>query len=114
MMLDETTVFTVNETGERTVVAFRDWRSCVDSFRLSGADAFAHEVQSELETLIDQHQCKTLAIDLATVKFLPSLFLAMLTSLSKGKVRIELLQPDAVVLATLKTTQLDRFFVVRS
>ena len=71
------------------------------------------QARSELDALVGEHQCKTLAIDMASVKSLPTSFLSLLTSLSKQGVQIELLHPLRVVRESLELTKLDRFFTIR-
>jgi hypothetical protein len=109
----DSAIFVVKETGERTVVGFRDWQSSIDALYWSGVNALALKARNELEALIAEQQCKTLAIDMAAVEPLPSSFLALLISLSKNGVQIELLNPTAVVREGLGITKLDQFFTIR-
>jgi hypothetical protein len=109
----DSAIFVVKETGERTVVGFRDWQSSLDFLYWTGANVLVFQARSELEALIVEHQCQTLAIDMTSVEPFPSAFLALLISLSKDGVQIELLTPSAIVHEGLAITKLDTFFTIR-
>ena len=113
LVAGDAAIFVVKETGERTVVGFRDWRSSLDALYWSGANVLTFQARSELESLVSRHQCRTLAIDMASVEPFPSSFLALLISLSKEGVQIELIGPSAVVREGLGITKLDSFFTIR-
>jgi anti-anti-sigma factor len=113
MVTDTSSIFTVAETGERTVVAFRDWRSSLEGYYESGGDVFITEARREIERLKSEHECKLLVIDLTSVVFMPSWLVGLLVSLRKGGLQIELLHPSASIRDMLETTKLNRFLVVR-
>jgi anti-anti-sigma regulatory factor len=109
----DSAIFLVKETGERTVVGFRDWQSSLDALYWTGANVLVFQARSELDALIAEHQCRTLAIDMTSVEPFPSAFLALLISLTKEGVRIELLNPSEIVREGLRITKLDTFFAIR-
>ena len=55
MVTDDTSIFTIVETGERTVVAFRDWRSSLEVYYESGGDVFISQARRQIEHLRDEH-----------------------------------------------------------
>jgi anti-anti-sigma factor len=112
-LTDDTAIFTVEETGERTVVAFRDWRSSLEVYYESGGDVFISQAREQIERLRSEHQCKVLVVDLTSVVFMPSWLVGMLVSQQKGGLHIELLHPSASIREMLQTTKLNRLFVVR-
>ena len=89
MMSEDSSVFTVEEVGERTVVSFRDW---LGSCYREGTTVFVARAGDELKGLITQGQCKVLAIDMTPVDPMPSVFLGLLATLRKGGVKIQLLK----------------------
>jgi hypothetical protein len=108
-MSDEASVFTVRQTAERTIVAFRDWRLVRKRFYYLD-EAFVAEIKSEIEKISAIHPCEVLAIDVASVDVVPSMFLASLVSLSAGGLRIELLNPSESLLELLEVTKLRQSF----
>ena len=68
-MSSEPSLLEVRERGERTVVGFRD-----PGARLFLSSDFCDKFREELETLISVHQCHTLAIDMAPVKYIDGRF----------------------------------------
>jgi hypothetical protein len=113
-MARDPAIFAVEETGERTIVAFRDWRSARETFyAFQGSDIFVSEAWDELQDLIGQHQCKTLAVNMAAVDRLPSLLLGLLVSLAKRGLQVELLHPSPAVRNTLGITKLDQLFTIQ-
>ena len=112
-MEGDSAIFVVKETGERTVVGFHDWQYSLDALYWTGANVLVFRARSELEELIAEHHCQTLAIDMTSVEPFPSAFLALLISLSKEGVQIELLNPSAIVREGLEITKLDTFFTIR-
>jgi anti-anti-sigma regulatory factor len=111
-MSDEAPVFVVNETGERTVIAFRDWGSARDRlFYLQ--ETYVAGIRREVETITAANGCKVLAIDVTNVDVVPSSFLAVLVLLTRGGLQIELLHPSKSLLDLLEKTKLSQFFVYR-
>jgi hypothetical protein len=106
-------IFVVEETGDRTVVSFRDWQSSMDALYWSGADVLVFKARTELEGLIDAHQAQTLVVDMSSVNPLPSSLLGLLISLSKNGVQVELLRPSPTVREALAVTKLDQFFTIQ-
>ena len=103
----------VEESGERTVVGFRDWQSSFGVYCGLTVDALAFEARHQLEGLVGQHQCTALAIDMSPVGYLPSSLLGVFIGLFKGGVQVELLHPSPSIRESLEVTKLDRFFTVR-
>ena len=109
-MPEETSTFVVRQTGERTIIAFRDWSSV--RYRLYHLEeAYVADFRSECEKISATNRCKVLAIDMANVEVVPSLFLAVLVLLSTGGLQIELLNPSESLLELLETANLSRFFL---
>ena len=110
-MSEEVPVFVVNETGERTVVAFRDWESARGHlFYLQ--ETYVDQIRREVEAITAENNCKVLAIDVANVDVMPGSFLSVLVLLSTG-VQTELVNPPDSLLELLETTKLSRFIVCR-
>jgi hypothetical protein len=109
-MTEDSSVFVVKEVGERTVVSFRDWRG---SFHRDGVSKLLANAGDDLKTLISQHQCKVLAIDMTPVDPMPSPLLGLLATLRKGKLEIELLHPAASARTMLGATNLASVFPVK-
>jgi anti-anti-sigma factor len=112
-LTDDTAIFRVDETGERTVVAFRDWRSSLEVYYESGGDLFISQAREQIEALRKEHQCKVLVVDLTSVVFMPSWLVGLLVSQQKNGLSIELLHPSNSIREMLHTTKLNRLFVVR-
>jgi anti-anti-sigma factor len=112
-MASEVAIFVVEQAGERTVVRLHDWQTSMKMFYWPSADSFAARVRSQLDELISEQHCRTLAINMSSVNLMPSAFLGVLISLCKGGVQIELLHPSPSVREALHVTKLDQFFVVR-
>ena len=112
-MTDDSSIFRLGETGERTVVAFRDWRSSLGLYYESGGHVFISQTRKQIESLRSQHQCRVLAIDLTPVAYMPSWLVGLLVSLGKGEFQIELLNPSESIRDMLETTKLNRIIVVR-
>jgi hypothetical protein len=70
------------------------------------------EVRKELAALVDEHRCKTLAIDMTCVEFIHGEFFYPLNALSKGGVQIELLHPTPMVREVLKLSRMDQLYTV--
>ena len=112
-MTSDLAIFDVEQRGDRTVVSLHDWQSSMEMFYWPSADSFASKIRSQLDELISEQQCRTLAINMSSVTLLPSSFLGVLIALCKGGVRVELVHPSPTVREALQVTKLDQFFVVR-
>lgn len=112
-MASDLAIFDVAQTGERTVVRLHDWRTSMEMFYWPSADNFANTVRSQLDELIREQQCRTLAVDMSSVSLLPSSFLGVLIAMCKRGVQVELLRPSPTVREALQVTKLDHFFAVR-
>ena len=103
--LTPSSMLRVYETGELTVVGF------------GGQDVPTEvciaEYRDQLNRLIEQHDCRTLAVDLSGVKLMPSGLLGMLVSLRKRLESIELFNPSNDILDVLEITRLRDQFVIR-
>jgi hypothetical protein len=106
-------IFTVKEPGDRTVVGLRDWPSLREMFFSPEQPALLVRMRTELEGLVTESQCKVVTIDLAPVDFLPSVFLGQLVEIHRRGVTVELLNPSQVVREMLESTKLNELFVVR-
>jgi anti-anti-sigma regulatory factor len=113
-MIGHSSIFTVDEVGQRAVVRFCDWRSALEALSGPWERDFICHARNELENLNTEHTCTTLAIDMSPVTVVPSSFLGLLVSLHKSGLKIELLRPSQSVRETLDATQLNRIFTVRS
>jgi anti-anti-sigma regulatory factor len=111
-MSDKLPVFVVKETGERPVIAFRDW-DVVRHRLFYLEEAYVAGVKKEVEQLFANNRCDVVAIDMAGVDVVPSTFLAVLVALSAGELRIELLNASKSFLRLLETTKIGQFVVCR-
>ena len=112
-MASDLAIFDVEETGERTVVRLHDWRASMEMFYWPSADNLTSRVRSQLDELVNEQHCTTLALDMSSVSLLPSSLLGVLIAICKRGVRVELLRPSPTVREALKVTKLDHFFAVR-
>jgi anti-anti-sigma factor len=112
-MSTEALLFVVKETGEPTIIAFRDWASLQNQvYHLDWT--FFDYIKSECNKIWSRTGCKVLALDLTNVDFVPSSFLAVLVSLRRGGRQIELLHPSESLLESLEMTNLNELFAVRA
>lgn len=95
----------VYEAGKVTVVGF-DGVEVPDEVCVAG-------YREQLEKLIDQHQCETLAFDLTGVKLVPSGMLGLLISLKKKGVQIDLFNASEPLREALEVTHLLPMFNLR-
>jgi anti-sigma B factor antagonist len=93
-------VLEVYEAGELTVVGFGG-REIIDS--VSVADC-----RDELQELISEHGCRSLALDLTGVRIVPSGLLGLLASVHQKGVEVHLYNANDDVREVLEITQLDR------
>jgi len=82
-------VLAVVETGESSVIALYDWQSVLQRCFRGEITAVLEELRDEIYNLIDQHQCRVLAIDLTEVDFMPSVVLGLLVGLKSRGVKVE-------------------------
>jgi anti-sigma B factor antagonist len=98
-------VLQVYEAGKVTVVGFNGVEVpdeiCVAGYR------------DQLEKLIDDHRCETLAFDLTGVKLVPSGMLGLLVSLKKKGVQIDLFNASDSLREALEVTHLLPLFNLR-
>jgi hypothetical protein len=111
-MADEPSIFSVQQADDRTVIAFRDWKSSRAKFRSPEEPVLLAEIGGELRRITKNNDGGALVVDLADADVLPSAFLGTLVSLYRMGVRIELFRPSASVLEMLRTTKLNRFLAV--
>lgn len=90
----------VYQAGELTVVGFGG-REILDQFSLA-------EYRDELVSLIDEHHCGSLAIDLTGVKIIPSGMLGVLASIHRMNVEVHLYNACDQIREVLEITKLDR------
>jgi len=94
----------VYESGELTVVGFGG-REVLDHLDLA-------ECRDELERLIREHGCRTLAIDLTRVRLLPSGLLGVLATLRGKGVDVQIFNACDDIREVLEITQLNRVLEV--
>lgn len=111
---DEYRIFEVRGTPEHPVVDFADWRSIRETLLGSQQLSVLSRIKRELTDLVEQHQCRVLAIDMTPVNIVPSALLGVLVSLSRGGVEIELRRPSLVIRESLKTCRLDAYFTIQN
>ena len=92
-------IFQVYQTGELTVVGFGG-REILDQIDLT-------KCRAEIVGLVEKHQCKTLAFDLAGVKLIPSGMLGLLASLRRMNVEVHLYNPSPDITEVLQVTRLN-------
>jgi hypothetical protein len=109
----ESSVVKAVQSGERTTVAFRDWPSSRDAFWSVQQEAILPRVRTELDDIIAEHDCKVLALDMATVTVVPSALLGMLIAIHKSGITVELLHTSQRFREALEATKLHQVFVVR-
>jgi anti-sigma B factor antagonist len=90
----------VYQAGELTVVGFGG-REILDHFSLA-------EYRDELVSLIDEHHCESLAIDLTGVKIIPSGMLGVLASIHRMNVEVHLYNACEEIREVVEITRLDR------
>lgn len=92
----------VYEVGPRTVVGLGHE---LDELELL-------ECRTELNQLVDQYECKVLALDLSGARMVPSAVLGALTSVYKRGVKVHVYNPSSEVREVLRITRLDRILQV--
>lgn len=92
----------VYHAGELSVIGFGG-REHLDPLNLA-------ECYDEIMSLIREHQCQTLAIDLTGVRGIPSGLLGVLASVHRLHVEVHLYNPSRDVREVLEITKLDRIF----
>ena len=106
-------LFVVQQPGERTIVRLQEWQSLSGQFHPPTEIAISCALRSQLEELLGERECKTLAIDVSSICRLPSAFLGILIALFKGGTQIELLNPSPTVREALEVSKLDQLFAIR-
>ena len=97
-------ILRVYETGPLTVVGFGG-EEILDQIDLV-------ECREEIVSLLQQHECRTLAFDLTGVQFIPSGMLGLLASLRRLNIDVHLYNPSAEVREVLEVTRLDKIFTL--
>ncbi|MBI1349369.1 anti-sigma factor antagonist [bacterium] len=92
----------VYQAGELTVVGFGG-REILEQVSLI-------EYRDELQSLIDDANCQTLAIDLTGVRVVPSGMLGILASIHGKGVEVQLFNAGEEICEVLAITKLDRLF----
>lgn len=90
----------VYQAGKLTVVGFGG-REILDQFSLA-------EYRDELQELVTEHACQTLAIDLTGVKIVPSGMLGILASFHNQGVDVHLYNASEEIREVIEITNLDR------
>ncbi len=99
VMTDADLALQVYEAGPLTVVGFGG-AQVLDQVNL------AH-CREELMSLIKEHDCKTLAFDLAGVRLVPSGFLGLMASMRDLGVEVQVYNPSDDVREVLEITKLN-------
>lgn len=95
----------VYQAGELTVVGFGG-EPVLDRIDLG-------DCRDELVQLIDQHRCRTLAIDLTGVKVMPSGMLGLLSSIHRGGVEVQIYNACPDIREVVEITRLDQILKLR-
>ena len=103
-MATQQNILTVYELGELTVVGFGG-HEILDQMHVA-------DFRDEVTALIEEHNCKVLAIDLTGVTLIPSGLLGMLASLRKSGVEVHLYNASDDVREVLAVTRLDQWLPV--
>ncbi len=90
----------VYQAGPLTVVGFGG-REILDQFSLA-------EYRDELMSLIKEHDCQSLAVDLTGVKIIPSGMLGVLASIYREGIEVDLYNACRVIREILEITKLDQ------
>ena len=94
----------VYKAGPLTVIGFGGTR-ILDQLDIG-------DCRQQIVDLVKQHDCKTLAFDLAGIKLIPSGMLGLLASLRQLGVDVHLCNPSDDVREVLEITHLDRIMQV--
>lgn len=94
---------------QKTVVVYQAGELCVVGF--GDQSSLSHinlaECRRDLQNLIQEHGCKTLAFDLTGVKLIPSGTLGLIASMKKLGVDVHVYNPSDDVRDVLEITRLD-------
>jgi anti-sigma B factor antagonist len=103
-MLSDKGLLKVYETGPLTVIGFGG-REILDQINLS-------DCRGEILQLVEQHQTKTLAVDLTGVLIIPSGMLGLLASLRNQGIEVQLYNPSPDIVEVLEVTRLNELMPV--
>lgn len=103
-MSQEFATLEVFQDGDTTRICFGD-REVLDQVNIAAC-------REQIAELVLLHQTKTLAFDLAGVRFIPSGMLGLLASLKDTVGKIQIINPSDDVLEVLEVTKLNRLFEV--
>ena len=90
----------VYEVGKLTVVGFGG-RELLDQVDIS-------DCRQEIEELVQENDCQTLAFDMTGVKLIPSGLLGLLASVREEGVEVQIYNPSIDVREVLEITKLDQ------
>jgi anti-anti-sigma factor len=93
-------ILKVYETGKLTVVGFGG-RELLDQVDIG-------DCRQEIEELVKQNGCETLAFDMTGVKLIPSGLLGLLASIREDKIEVQIYNPSRDVREVLEITKLDQ------
>lgn len=105
MLKTRDSLFHVFKTGKLTVIGF-------DGRWLSDPSA-AQECREKLLSLIDEHDCEVLVVDLMDVGVVSSWVLGILAAVKSHGVQVELYHPSGEIRNVLSTTHLDELLHIR-
>lgn len=103
MPADES-VLHVYKAGPETVVGFAG-QDVLD-------DANVAECRDQVMALIDEHECKTMHVDLTGVRLVPSGLLGLLATIRRREIEVHLYNPSDDVREVLGVTNLDKLMPI--
>ena len=101
----ESQYFHVFKSGKLTVIGF-------DATHIDKPSC-AHECQTVLFNLLDQHECDVLAVDLSDVPAIASWILGILAAVRQRGTRVDLYHPSVELDGVLTVTHLDEMLPKR-
>ena len=103
-MADDFATLEVSQNGEVTVISFGG-REVLDQINIAAC-------RDQITDIVNRHQTKTLAFEMAGVRFIPSGMLGLLASLRDKVAKIQILNPSDDVREVLEVTKLNQIFEV--
>jgi anti-anti-sigma factor len=96
----ESRILDIYQAGELSVIGFGG-QAVLDRIDLG-------ECRDELAKLIDEHKCRTMAIDLTGVKLMPSGMLGLLSSIHRQGVEVRIYNACRDIREVVEITKLDQ------
>lgn len=104
-MANEFAMLELLQDGETTIVSFGG-REVLDQINIAAC-------REQIAEIVKRNQTKTLAFDMAGVRFIPSGMLGLLAALRDMVATIQILNPSNDVREVLEITKLNQIFDVR-